>query len=155
MSWRYCRLWQGADMQAWLTRDPISADSVLPLVGGPGDGAIDLFLGVVRDHNQGSAVSGMHYDAYPEMAERVLREIVAEAVSQAGVGKVAAVHRIGELRVGEISVAIAASAAHRAAAFAACRYVIEQIKQRLPVWKQERYVGGAESWLAGEVPHAG
>jgi molybdopterin synthase catalytic subunit len=57
--------------------------------------------------------------------------------------------------VGEISVAIAASAAHRAAAFAACRYVIEQIKKRLPVWKQERYVGGAASWLAGEVPHAG
>ncbi|HEX6063082.1 MAG TPA: molybdenum cofactor biosynthesis protein MoaE, partial [Longimicrobiales bacterium] len=112
-------------------------------------------LGVVRDHNEGSAVSGMHYDAYPEMAERVLRDIVAEASSQAGVGKVAAVHRIGELRVGEISVAIAASAAHRAAAFAACRHVIEQIKKRLPVWKQERYVDGAERWLAGEVPHAG
>ena len=142
-------------MQAWLTREPISADSVLSLVGGAGDGAIDLFLGVVRDHNEGSAVSGMHYDAYPEMAERVLRDIVAEAASQAGVSKVAAVHRIGELRVGEISVAIAASAAHRAAAFAACRYVIEQIKKRLPVWKQERYVGGAASWLAGEVPHAG
>lgn len=142
-------------MQAWLTRDPISPDSVLSLVGGPEDGAIDLFLGVVRDHNEGSAVSGMHYDAYPEMAERVLRDIVAEASSQAGVGKVAAVHRIGELRVGEVSVAIAASAAHRAAAFAACRHVIEQIKKRLPVWKQERYVDGAERWLAGEVPHAG
>lgn len=142
-------------MHARLTRDPISADSVLSLVGGPADGAVDLFLGVVRNHNEGSAVSGMHYDAYPEMAELVLRDIVAEAAAQAGVGKVAAVHRIGELRVGEISVAIAASAAHRAAAFAACRYVIEQIKQRLPVWKQERYVGGAASWLAGEVPHAG
>jgi molybdopterin synthase catalytic subunit len=142
-------------MPAWVTRDPISADSVLPLVGGPADGALDLFLGVVRDHNEGSAVSGMHYEAYVEMAEQTLRAIVAEATSQPGVGKVAAVHRIGELRVGDVSVAIAASAPHRAEAFGACRYVIEAIKQRLPVWKQERYVGGAQQWLAGEVPNAG
>jgi molybdopterin synthase catalytic subunit len=139
---------------AWVTREPISADSVLPLVGGPADGAIDLFLGVVRDHHEDAAVSGLHYEAYVGMAEQTLREIVAEAASQAGVGKVAAVHRIGELRVGEVSVAIAASAPHRAEAFAACRYVIEEIKKRLPVWKREHYVGGAEQWLAGEVPSA-
>lgn len=137
-------------MHAWLTPDPISADSVLPLVGGRSDGAIDLFLGVVRDTNEGSAVSGMHYDAYVEMAERVLRAIVEEAEAQPGVGSVAAVHRVGELSVGEVSVAIAASAPHRTEAFAACRYVIEQIKQRLPVWKQERYLAGSERWLAGE-----
>jgi molybdopterin synthase catalytic subunit len=141
-------------VSAWLTREPISADSVLPLVGGPADGAIDVFLGVVRDQNEGSAVSGMHYEAYVEMAERTLRDIVAEAASQAGVGKVAAVHRTGELRVGEVSVAIAASAPHRAEAFAACRYVIEEIKTRLPVWKQERYLGGTEKWLPGGVSSA-
>ena len=142
-------------MQAWLTRDPITADSVLPLVGGPADGAIDLFLGVVRNHNEGDAVSGMQYEAYAAMAEQTLREIVAEASSQAGVGQVAAVHRIGALRVGEVSVAIAASAPHRAEAFTACRYVIEEIKKRLPVWKQEHYVAGTEKWLAGEVSSAG
>ena len=142
-------------MQAWITRDPISADSVLAHVGSPSDGAIDLFLGVVRDHNDGSAVSGMHYDAYVDMAEQTLRGIVAEAAALPGVGKVAAVHRVGELAVGDVSVAIAASAPHRAEAFAACRYVIEEIKQRLPVWKQERYLDGGEQWLAGEAANAG
>lgn len=137
-------------MRAWITRELISADSVLTLVGGAADGAIDLFLGVVRDHNDGSAVSGMHYDAYVEMAEATLRAIVDEAAGMSGVGKVAAVHRIGELQIGDVSVAIAASAPHRAEAFAATRYVIEEIKKRLPVWKQERYVAGDARWLQGE-----
>jgi molybdopterin synthase catalytic subunit len=137
-------------MTAWITRDVVSADSVLPHVGGPGDGAIDLFLGVVRDHNEGRPVSGMFYDAYVEMAERALAEIVSEAAGMDGVARVAAVHRIGELAIGEVSVAIAASAPHRAAAFAATRYVIEQIKERLPVWKQERYLTGEQTWLPGE-----
>ena len=136
---------------AWITRDVIAAESVLPLVGGPSDGAIDLFIGIVRDHNEGQPVNGMHYDAYAEMAERTLQEIVSEAAGLRGVGKVAAVHRIGELAVGEASVVIAASAPHRAEAFAATRYVIEEIKKRLPVWKQERHVTGATAWLAGET----
>lgn len=136
---------------AWITRDVISAESVLPLVGGPSDGAIDLFLGVVRNHNDDRPVSGMHYDAYAEMAERTLSEIVTEAADMHGVGKVAAVHRVGELDVGEASVVIAASAPHRAEAFAATRYVIEEIKKRLPVWKQERYLAGESRWLPGEV----
>ena len=141
---------------AWITRDPISADSVLALVGGPADGAIDVFLGIVRDSNEGSAVSGMNYDAYVEMAEQVLRAIVEETVARPGVGKVAAVHRIGELAVGDASVAIAASAPHRAEAFDACRYVIEEIKKRLPVWKQERYLAGDPRWLGSErEAHAG
>lgn len=142
-------------MTSCITRDPISADTVLQEVGAESDGAINLFLGVVRDQNEGRAVSGMHYDAYIEMAERTLREIVAEAAALPGVGRVAAVHRIGELQVGDVSVAIAASAPHRAEAFEACRYVIEAIKQRLPVWKQERYITGEQQWLEGVVPHAG
>ena len=137
--------------RAWITRDVIAAESVLSLVGGPSDGAIDLFIGIVRDHNDGQPVNGMHYDAYAEMAERTLQEIVSEAAGMNGVGKVAAVHRIGELAVGEASVVIAASAPHRAEAFAATRYVIEEIKKRLPVWKQERYVTGTTAWLAGET----
>lgn len=143
-------------MSAWITRDPISVESVLPHVGGAADGAIDIFLGVVRDHNDGSAVSGMHYDAYVEMAEQVLRQIVAEATALPGVGRVAAAHRIGELAVGDASVVIAASAPHRAEAFQACRYVIEEIKKRLPVWKQERYRTGERRWLGTErEAHAG
>ena len=142
-------------MRSWITTEPISADSVMAHVGAEQDGAINLFLGVVRDHNEGAPVSGMHYDAYVEMAERTLNEIVREAEALPGTGRVAAVHRIGELKVGEVSVAIAASAPHRAEAFASCRYVIEQIKKRLPVWKQERYVTGETKWLAGEQANAG
>ena len=143
-------------MSAWITRDTISADTVLEHVGGPADGAIDIFVGVVRNQNDGSAVSGMYYDAYVEMAEQVLRAIVGEATALPGVGRVAAVHRIGELAVGEASVAIAASAPHRAEAFEACRYVIEEIKKRLPVWKQERYLTGDQRWLGDErEAHAG
>jgi molybdopterin synthase catalytic subunit len=137
-------------MKAWITRDPIVAETVMQHVGGSSDGAINLFLGVVRDHNEGRAVSGMHYDVYLEMAEHALRVIVAEAEAQCDGGQVAAVHRVGELKIGEISVAIAASAPHRAEAFAACRYVIEEIKKRLPVWKHERYVTGESEWLRGE-----
>jgi molybdopterin synthase catalytic subunit len=135
--------------RAWITTNPISAESVLSRVGSNADGAVNLFLGVVRDHNEGRAVSGMHYDVYLEMAERTLHEIVVEAEALSGSSQVAAVHRVGELKIGEISVAIAAAAPHRAAAFEACRYVIEEIKKRLPVWKQEHYITGEARWLPG------
>lgn len=139
-------------MRAWMTADPISAETVLQHVGSDADGAVSLFLGVVRDHNAGRAVHGVRYDAYVEMAERVLGQIAAEAVRLACSDRLAVVHRTGELRVGDVSVAIAVSSPHRAAAFEACRYIIEEIKQRLPVWKQERYVGGEVVWLDGAVP---
>lgn len=135
-----------------ITSDPISSESVLRHVGSDADGAVCLFIGVVRDHNEGRSVRGVHYSAYEGMADTVLAEIGAEAAVRAGSDRVAVVHRTGELRVGEASVAIAVSSPHRAQAFDACRYVIEQIKQRLPVWKQERYVGGDEAWLEGAVP---
>lgn len=143
-------------MKAWITTEQIAAESVLSHVGASSNGAITLFLGVVRDHNDGRAVSGMHYDVYLEMAERALRDIVAEAEALCAGGQVAAVHRVGELKIGDVSVAIAASAAHRDEAFRACRYVIEEIKKRLPVWKHEHYLSGETKWLAGEhEAHAG
>ena len=135
----------------WITRDPIGAQSVLRLVGREADGAITLFLGTVRNTNDGRPVTGMRYEAYVEMAEEVLRAIVYEAEQQSG-GRVAAVHRIGELAVGEVSVAIAASTPHRAQSFDACRYVIEEIKKRLPVWKHEHYADGQARWLDGHRP---
>ena len=141
--------------RAWITREPIDAGVVLGLVGSDQDGAAVLFLGVVRDHNEGRAVAGMTYEAYGEMAEKVLAEIAAEAAERAGSDRVAVVHRVGELDVGEPSVAIAVSTPHRAEAFDASRYVIEQIKVRLPVWKQERYREGESRWLEGVQPVAG
>lgn len=139
-------------MYTAITSDPITAETVLRRVGDDGDGAVCVFLGVVRDHNEGRSVRGVAYSAYREMAERVLAEIAAEAAERAGSDRVAIVHRTGELAVGEASVAIAVSSPHRAEAFDACRYVIEEIKKRLPVWKQERYVDGDEAWLDGAVP---
>lgn len=132
--------------------DVIDPAGVLARVGAEGDGAAVLFLGVVRDHADGRPVSGMRYDAYVEMAEPVLAEIAREAAGRLGTDRVAVVHRIGELDIGEVSVAIAVSSAHRAEAFDASRYVIEEIKKRLPVWKKEHYTDGSAEWVEGTVP---
>lgn len=139
-------------MRTWITREVIAPADVLDAVGSSADGAVVLFLGTVREENDGRAVRGMRYDAYVEMAEATLRDIVAEAAPQAGTDRIAAAHRIGELDIGDVSVAIAVSSPHRTAAFAACRYIIEQVKQRLPVWKHEHYRDGESSWLPGNQP---
>lgn len=144
-------------MYAAITSESITTETVLRHVGHDEDGAVCVFVGVVRDHNEGRLVRGVHYSAYESMATKVLTEIAGEAAVRAGTDRLAVVHRTGELRVGEASVAIAVSTPHREQAFDACRYVIEQIKQRLPVWKQERYADGDDAWLDGavpEVPHA-
>lgn len=137
---------------AAITSDAIDTAAVLAQVADMGAGAVLLFLGTVRGENDGRAVTGMRYDAFPEMAERVLHEIVDEAATRYSLEQVYAVHRTGELELGAISVAIAVASAHRAAAYDASRYVIEEIKQRLPVWKHEHYVEGESQWLAGQVP---
>lgn len=121
-------------------------------MGAAEDGAVVLFLGVVRNHAQGRAVDGMRYEAYESMAEEVLEDIAREAATRHGVDNLHVVHRVGELPVGDVSVAIAASSPHRAEAFAASRQVIEEIKKRLPVWKREHYVEGDAAWVTGEDP---
>ncbi|MEQ8331425.1 MAG: molybdenum cofactor biosynthesis protein MoaE [Longimicrobiales bacterium] len=133
---------------------PIAPAEVLARVGSDRDGAALLFVGVVRDHDGGRAVEGMRYDAYREMAVEVLEAIAEEAGERAGSDRVAVVHRVGELQVGDVSVAIAVSTPHRAESFDAARYVIEQIKLRLPVWKKEHYVDGQSAWKDGCVPVA-
>jgi molybdopterin synthase catalytic subunit len=135
-----------------IVREPIDPAYVLGLIGDDEDGASLLFLGVVRDHNDGRSVGGVRYDAYEEMARQVLAEIVDEAASAARTDRVAALHRVGELAVGEISVAVAVSSPHRAESYEASRYIIEEIKKRLPVWKKERYSDGAEEWVEGQTP---
>ena len=135
-----------------VTESVIDPMSVLARVGDDEDGATILFLGVVRDHADGRAVSGMRYDAYVEMAEPVLDEIAREAADRLGTPRLAVTHRVGELAIGEVSVAIAASSPHRAESFDASRYVIEEIKKRLPIWKAEHYTDGSVSWVEGTVP---
>lgn len=132
-----------------ITREPLDSGALLDSTRTDGDGAQILFLGVVRDHAEGRPVRGMRYEAYEPMAERVLQEIVEETVSGHGVTSVAAVHRIGELTLGDASVAIVVNSPHRDAAYAASRHVIEEIKRRLPVWKHEHFTDGEERWVPG------
>ncbi len=135
-----------------LVRAPIDPSEVLARVGDPGAGAVVLFLGVVRDRNEGRPVEGVGYEAYEEMAEEVLEEILTRAVRRFGIRHAAAVHRVGELAVGEVSLATAVAAAHRAEAYEASRSILEEVKRQLPVWKKERYTDGSARWLEGGVP---
>ena len=114
-----------------------------------------LFWGVVRNENDGRAVTQLEYHAYEAMAERELLRIADEARDKWGTGDIRVVHRIGLLEVGEASIAIAVAAPHRGEAYEASRYVIEQVKQRVPVWKREGYVEGAHEWVPGFTPAAG
>lgn len=135
-----------------ITDDTIATDDVLSRVGADRDGAVLLFLGVVRDHNDGRPVAGMEYEAYREMAESVLGDIAAEVEERWKTDRIVILHRIGTLDVGEASVAIAVSTPHRAEAYDASRYVIEEIKERLPVWKKEHYEDGERRWVPGHRP---
>jgi molybdopterin synthase catalytic subunit len=134
---------------ARITHRPIRPEVLLETVAGEENGAALLFLGVVRNHADGRAVSGMRYEAYEPMAVKVLEAIVAETEAAFDVSVVAAVHRIGELALGEASLGIAVSSPHRGAAYAASRHVLEEIKKRVPVWKHEHFVDGASAWVAG------
>lgn len=139
--------------EASLSDEPIDPAAVIAAVSRPGNGGIAVFVGTVRDCADGRAVTGLDYSAYREMARREMGAVVAEAARLAGGVDVAAVHRVGSLGVGDVAVAIAAGHAHRAAAFEACRYVIEEIKHRVPIWKAERYVDGTGAWV-GASPNA-
>ena len=115
-----------------ITSDPIDPSVVLERVGTPEDGAVALFVGTVRNSNEGRPVGGMEYEGYGDMAREQLAAIVRPRLpARANSDRVAAVHRLGELEIGEVSVAIAVSTPHRAEAFDAARYVIEEIKKRL------------------------
>ena len=135
-----------------LVIEPIDTNVILDKVGTDEDGAGLLFVGVVRDHSGGHSVKGVHYYAYEQMADLVLREIVEEAINSLGTDRIAVVHRLGKLKVGDISVAIAVSSPHRASAYEASRFIIEEIKRRLPVWKKECYSDGNEEWVNGTIP---
>ena len=137
---------------AEVSSDPIDTAALLAKVGSDEDGAALLFIGVVRDHAEGRKVTGMRYDVYAEMATEVLREIALEASIPLGTDRIAVAHRFGELKIGDISVGIAVSSPHRAEAYEASRFVIEEIKKRLPVWKKEHYVDGVSKWVEGTIP---
>ena len=111
------------------------------------NGATVLFLGTVRETNDGRSVTGIEYSAYRSMAERELAAIVAEASREFGTSDIVVEHRVGTLDIGEVSVAIAVAHPHRGAAYDASRYVIEHIKRRVPIWKREHYTDGTREWV--------
>ncbi|MCC6484940.1 MAG: molybdenum cofactor biosynthesis protein MoaE [Armatimonadetes bacterium] len=129
-----------------LTERPIDVLALLASVEQSQAGAVSLFVGAVRDHNESKAVLRLQYEAYPEMACRVCEQILADALARFDIVKAVAVHRTGMLEVGEAAVAIAVSAAHRDAAFRACRFIIDSIKESAPIWKKEFYADSAR-WV--------
>jgi molybdopterin synthase catalytic subunit len=117
------------------------------LVRRPGCGAVVTFLGTVRDLTGDQVTLALDYDAYPQMAERKLAEIEAEARTRWPIGEIALVHRLGHLEVGDVSVAVAVSCPHRHQAFDACRFAIDEIKERVPIWKKENWADGRTEWV--------
>jgi molybdopterin synthase catalytic subunit len=142
-----------------LVRRPIDPTSLIRHVATPDNGAVILFLGAVRQVNDGRAVTGIDYAAYEGMAASELESIVTDGAAKFGTSDIMVEHRLGELSVEEISVGIAVGHRHRDAAYALSRWVIEELKRRVPIWKREHYADGTREWVdptgrssAGAVP---
>ena len=131
-----------------VTPDILDPAEAIASVASPRAGAINVFLGVVRDNNLGRSVNHLDYEAYPTMAEKVMREIAEESVVRFGFEDVAVLHRTGRLEIGETSLLIAVSSGHRAESFEGSHWLVNEIKKRVPVWKKEVWADG-ESWVEG------
>ena len=138
-------------MRSAIVHQPIDVAALLAEVAASSNGATVLFTGSVRELSEGRTVSGIDYDAYESMAHEELGRIVHEAATRFGTPHVVAEHRVGSLALGDISVAIAVGHPRRAGAFETARYVIEEIKLRLPVWKQELFTDGTREWVDARV----
>lgn len=141
----------GASTPPLITEQPIDATALTAAVHGAGRGAVVLFLGTVRDHHDGRPVAGIAYSGYRPMAERRLRRIIETLEGEHEDLRVAIVHRLGEMTVGEASVAIATASPHRAAAYEASRVALERLKAEVPIWKRERYADGEVRWREEEA----
>ena len=130
----------------YLSERPIDPAALAAAVDAPAHGGSCTFLGTVRNRHGGREVVELEYSAYGAMAEATIAAIVAAAEARWPV-RLAVVHRVGRLQVGETAVAVVAAGAHREEAFAACRHVIEELKRRVPIWKRERFADGTESWV--------
>jgi len=137
-----------------VTQEALAAEPVIEAVKADDCGAVVAFLGVVRSNSRGRKVEHLEYDAYPPMAEEKLAQIGEEILQKWGLDNVAIHHRIGHLKVGEVSLVIAVASPHREAAFAACQYAVDRIKHVVPIWKKEVWDNG-EAWVEGEsVPES-
>jgi len=129
-----------------ITEKPIDVDKLLDYVSDQSSGASVLFTGTIRDHNEQDKVSKLHYEAYQEMAEKILQEIENEVHTKWKINKFIAIHRTGTLKVGEVSVVVAVSSGHRKEAFEACKFGIDSIKEKAPIWKKEFSESGTK-WV--------
>ena len=132
--------------RCWLTERPVDVGQVVSRVSGPGMGGIVTFVGTVRDQARGRSIRHLEYEAYPGMAEREMEKIASQAAERWPGAQLAIAHRAGHLEVGEIAVAVAAAAPHRAEAFEACRFAIDRLKETVPIWKKEIASDG-EYWV--------
>jgi molybdopterin synthase catalytic subunit len=135
-----------------LVNGPIDVRALEAEVLTPRDGARVTFAGTTRDHHDGAAVESLGYEAYPEMAQKVMCEIFEAAVKQFAITRARVVHRLGDVPVGEASVVVVVAAEHRAPAFDACRFLMDRLKNEVPIWKRERLRDGGGSRWVGELP---
>lgn len=131
-----------------ITQAPIRLEDFFSFVPDRSCGALASFVGIVRNHDHGRPVRKLYYDCYTSMAERMIGLLVEEARNRWAIKDIRVLHRVGELGIGEAAVAIAVSSAHRAEAFLACRFAIEEIKKKVPIWKKEIFEDGAREWVA-------
>jgi molybdopterin synthase catalytic subunit len=131
---------------AELRDEPLSVDEVYAAVVVPSAGGIAVFAGAVRDHDQGRDVTALSYSAHPSAADQ-LRKVAEQIAARFDVHAVAAVHRVGDLAIGDLAVVVAVSTSHRATAFEACRALIDDLKATVPIWKHQRYAGGESEWV--------
>ena len=130
-----------------ITSEEIELGDVIRAVEAGDAGAIVHFLGVVRNNTEGREVSYLEYEAYPPMAEKKMAEIAQEVHEKWGLDRVAMIHRVGRLEIGEVSVAVAVASPHRKEAFEACHYAMNRLKQVVPIWKREVWADGEEEWV--------
>ena len=130
-----------------ITDQPIDVMSVIKAASSGGAGAIDIFIGTVRDNTQGKEVERLEYESYDSMAVKEIQKIAEQACKQWPVQKYAIVHRKGVLEIGDAAVVVAVSTPHRAESFAACKFIIDTLKQTVPIWKKEVFEDG-ESWVS-------
>ena len=130
-----------------ITDQDIDVDALQLKLENDRAGAYAAFQGWVRNHNEGRAVESLEYEAYGPIAVSEGERVLAEALQRFNLLKVAAVHRVGHLEIGDCAVWVGVSAAHRGDAFEGCRYVIDELKSRLPIWKKEHYAGGDSGWI--------
>lgn len=136
-----------------IVHTPLDLDEILRAVKSPDAGAIDVFVGTARNHSNGKEVLSLEYEAYESMALKLMEAIVAEAHRRWTVNRIAIVHRVGKVGIGEASVIVAVSAAHRREAFEACRYAIDTLKRDVPIWKKEVFRDG-EAWAGLQSDNA-